>query len=169
MGRLIETVNKAMTNQNFAFSTPEGYPHVITSYARYQGSTYYLVFQEFEDMQVLQMRMIAPQPIPPEHRLTASQFLTRVNLRFRLGFFALDLDDGEVSFRLSYDLEDTPLSEKLVMNMIHCGIQTIAWAFPAIMSICFGGKSDLEALQELDGPRVGVEVQLAVNSTDAVQ
>ncbi len=169
MGRLIETVNKVLTNQNFAFSTPEGYPHVITSYARHEGSTYYLVFQEFEEVQVLQMVMSAPQPIPPEHRLTASQFLTRVNLRFRLGFLALDLDDGEVSFRLSYDLEDTPVSEKVVMNMIRCGVQTIAWAFPAIMGICFGGKSDLEALQELDGSRVGVEVQLAVKPTEAVQ
>jgi hypothetical protein len=105
-------------------------------------------------------------PIPPENRLVVSQFLTRVNMWFRLGFLSLDLDDGEVSFRLGYDLEGTPLSQIIVKNMILCKVHTINAYLAAIMRICYGGISDMEALRELDKPQIGVEVQLGVNPTD---
>jgi hypothetical protein len=140
---------------------------VVTSYARYGGSTYYFVFQEFEESEILLMMMSAPSPIQAESRFTVSNFLTRINWRFKLGFFALDFNDGELCFRLSYDLEGTPLSEKIVMNMIHCGLQTIERHFPAIMGICFGGKNDLEALQEFDEKPLGVELQIAVDVSPA--
>jgi len=168
MGRLIETVKKIMVEEGMSFTVPESYPQIVTSYIRFLGNRYYLIFREYEDIEVLQMQIVSPMPaVPPESRLAVSLFLTRLNMRFKLGFLGLDMEDGEVIFRMGVDLEGMQLLEKNVMNMVRCGVQTIDNYFPGIMSICYGGKTDLEALKELDENRVGVELQLAVNPTDA--
>jgi hypothetical protein len=51
MGRLIETVNKTLADQNFAFTAPVDYSNAVASYVRHQGITHVIAFQEFEDMQ----------------------------------------------------------------------------------------------------------------------
>lgn len=167
MGRLIETVKNSMAERNIQFSVPEGHPHAITCYLRYNGIIYYVIFREFEDVEVLQMQVIAPTTVPLESRLEVSHFLTRVNGGFKLGFLAMDMDDGSVCFTLGYDLEGISQSAENVFNMIHCGLQSIERYFPCIMSICYGGKSAIEALKEFDESRLGIELKLAVNPGDS--
>jgi len=165
MGRLMEVVQKALRGREIAFSVKDSSPHVVTFHLRYSGNNYYVIFHEFEDLEVLLMLVSAPILIPPERRIMVSQFITRVNGRFKLGTLTLDFEDGDMAFRLGYDLEGIELPEKTVMNMIYCGLQTLDHFLPAVMRICFGGKTDVEALKELDENRLGLEVRLAVDES----
>lgn len=167
MGRIIETVKKSMAEEDIQFSIPEGHPNAITYFLIYNGLTYFVVFQEFEETEMLQMNVMAPTTVPPESRLEVAHFLTRINKRFKLGFLALDMDDGSLSFTLGYDLEGMSQSAKNVFNMIYIGLQAIERHFPIIMSICYGGKSAIEALKEFDESRLGIELKLAVNPGDS--
>src|SRR5215212_5325423 len=62
-----------------------------------------LVVQAWDDRNQAAAYVIRDEPVPPERREAVALLLTRANYGIYLGNFEMDLDDGEIRFKVSVD------------------------------------------------------------------
>jgi hypothetical protein len=91
--------------------------------------------------------VIAPNRVPPLKRTQAAEFLTRANYGLILGCFELDMDDGEIRYRTSVQVEDSEMSQAMVKTIINVSFGTMERYYSGLMSIIYGDVTVMEAIK----------------------
>lgn len=71
----------------------------------------------------LVVHSVAPFAVPEAQRVAVALYLTRANFGLVVGNFELDLDDGEVRFKTSVDLEGTEVGQALFRHLIGANLR----------------------------------------------
>lgn len=100
-----------------------------------------------EDEELLVPITTFPITVPEEKRFMFCSLLNKINHSLLLGFFTMDAEDGEISFRVSCPVDDGAINKTIVLVAIGNSIRTIDKYLPEI----FGASSTLPA------PHYGVE------------
>jgi hypothetical protein len=87
---------------------------------------------------------------PPEHRLEVMKFVTLANYGMQVGNFELDLEDGEVRFKTSIDVEGVDLGEGLLRNMVELNILMMGLYYDGLVAVMRGGMTAEEAIAEIE-------------------
>jgi len=83
-------------------------------------------------------------------RASVMEYITRVNYNLKNGGFYLDLDDGEICFRLYLNCMDrTSLSDDLIGLMIATPCYLYEYYGDGLLAVMFGMKSPEEVLHEI--------------------
>ncbi|MBA3672418.1 MAG: YbjN domain-containing protein [Gemmatimonadaceae bacterium] len=98
-------------------------------------------FYAAEDINVVVCRTRMQLFIPKKQHRRAMELITRVNYELIIGSFDLDLDDGMLGFRVSYDLENGVMSPEMVANLACCAVSAIDRWYPPLMEVIYGGKA----------------------------
>jgi hypothetical protein len=77
-----------------------------------------------EDDQLL-VYSIIPFDVPEARRTEAALYLTRANFGLAIGNFELDLDDGEVRYKTSIDVEGAQILEPLIDHIFLANVVTV--------------------------------------------
>ncbi len=91
---------------------------------------------------------ICPLRVPEAKRAAMSEFLTRVNYGVVIGNFEMDLDDGEVRYKTSLDLEDVTepaVLPALLGHIVYANVAAMDRYLPGMMAVITGSKSAAEA------------------------
>lgn len=75
---------------------------------------------------------------PSKYRKTMAEYCCHVNDILSIGFLAIDMNDGEIRFRHSCDLEGTYPTPKFVDNFIKAGVQAGRKFYKSIEAIMWG-------------------------------
>jgi hypothetical protein len=94
-----------------------------------------------EDEQLL-VYSIIPFDIPTGRRSEAARYLTRANFGLAIGNFELDLDDGEVRYKTSIDIEGTQLVEPLIDHLFLANVVTVDHYLSGLRAVIEGDKAD---------------------------
>jgi hypothetical protein len=94
--------------------------------------------------------LLCANQVPDDRRLAAAEFMARANFGLVLGNFELDMEDGEVRYRVSIDIEGGELTNKMVRNMIGAGVVTLDRYFPGLMAVCYADRDPKEAVTEVE-------------------
>jgi hypothetical protein len=86
----------------------------------------------------------------PEHRLEMMKFVTLANYGMQVGNFELDLEDGEVRFKTSVDVEGIELAEDLLRNMVELNILMMGLYYDGLVAVMRGGMTAEEAIAEIE-------------------
>lgn len=87
---------------------------------------------------------------PPEHRPEVMKFVTLANYGMQVGNFELDLEDGEVRFKTSIDVEGVDLGEGLLRNMVELNILMMGLYYDGLVAVMRGGMTAEEAIAEIE-------------------
>ena len=87
---------------------------------------------------------------PPENRLEVMKFVTLANYGMQVGNFELDLEDGEVRFKTSIDVEGQELSEGLLRNMVELNVLMMGLYYDALLAVMRGSMTAEEAIAEVE-------------------
>jgi hypothetical protein len=87
-----------------------------------------------------------PIPIPDGTRLAVAEFVTRANFGTLVGNFEFDMDDGELRFKTSADLEGTPLTGPFIRNLLAANLTTADRYFPGLMKVLYARMSPADAI-----------------------
>jgi len=87
-----------------------------------------------------------------------AELLTRANYGMLIGNFELDLDDGEIRYKTSIDMEglvplsaeDRSVSKLLWKSLVYANVLTSDQYLPAIKSVVEGHAEPAEALQRIE-------------------
>jgi hypothetical protein len=88
--------------------------------------------------------------VPVRRRKEIAMLLTRANFGLVIGNFELDLDDGELRYKTSIDVEDAELTEALLDHLVLANVATMDRYLPAIEAVIAGARAD-DAIREVDG------------------
>jgi hypothetical protein len=103
------------------------------------------------DLEQFLFYAVAPVKVPDEVRSDVAEYLTRANYGLRIGNFELDYRDGEVRYKSSLDFEGEKLTGQFIRNTIYPAVQTMDRYLKGLLSVTFGGRTPVEAIQEVEG------------------
>jgi hypothetical protein len=90
----------------------------------------------------LLVHSVMDQRVPAKRRKEVALFLTRANFGLLIGNFELDLDDGELRYKTSIDVEDAELTDALIDHLVLANVTTMDRYLPGIEAVVAGAKAD---------------------------
>lgn len=106
--------------------------------------------QVYEDRHQFIFYTAMPSKATPERMQAVMEYITRANYGMVIGNFELDLNDGEVRYKTSIDVEGDRLVFALVRHLVYGNLLTADRYFPGLMAVMFGGKNAKEAIAEIE-------------------
>lgn len=116
---------------------------------RNTSGVYTVFFRTNDETDLVRVLCSYASYIPEDRRAAVAEVLARINARLWVGNFELDFADGEVRHRVSIDVENGLLSEKMVDNMMGFTLSSMDRFHQAVMRVAFGGVEPAVALDGL--------------------
>lgn len=92
--------------------------------------------------------VVAPQRIPVASRMTACEYVVRVNQGLRLGGFDLDMNDGEFRFRIGIDVEGGEFVGTMLRTMFRLASASMDAYHDGMLRVAFGNIRAEDAAAE---------------------
>jgi hypothetical protein len=124
--------------------------YIYRANIKIEKSVYKMFFFAREPQQQFQMLVTTEsQYVPKICRTAVAEFLMRVNYRLVIGNFEMDMDDGEVRFRIAVDAGQGLFNLQMIKQMTYLGIVMMDRYSPGMMEICYSGTSPKEVLEKI--------------------
>ncbi len=149
MGRLLDAVVEYLDEEEFDYDV-ESDERVDLSFTSSNG-VLVTWFSIDEEDQVVLFVSRCPVFVPQERREAAMEFLTRANFGLRLGHFEFDLDDGEVRYKTSIDVEGDRLTPVLVKRLVRPNLVTMDRYLPGLLRVVFGATTAAQEIAAIEG------------------
>ncbi len=135
------------------------------------NSKFDVVLDAREETKLFFVYVYFPVHVPQKNRVDVSELLTRINYNLNIGNFELDMGDGQIRYKVSVDIEGSELVTKMVQNMINVALSMSDTYIPAVMHICYGNKTPIEALNILQENSAETEAisAIKVNEVKTIQ
>ncbi len=146
---IMEVVVDFFTEKEWSFTRSEERSAVYASFhgADFSWDCYARIYEE---AQRLVFYSIPQVTIPEDKRLPVAEYFTRANYGLPIGNFELDLDDGEVRYKTSIDVEEDRLTRALLNHIIYANIVTVDKYLPGLMAVVYGDVSPAEAVAQVE-------------------
>ena len=115
-------------------------PQLVTFGMKIKSGITKVIISIRENAKTWCLYMQAPSMIPEEHRSRASLFLCRANYGLVIGDMEMDLEDGEIRFKISNHLTESKLSPAMVEQAVGLATHSMDKFFPGLMAVVYGGR-----------------------------
>ena len=85
-------------------------------------------------------------------RLAMAEFITRANFGLIIGNFEMDLNDGEVRFKTSIDVDGDRLSAALLKQLVDVNLEMMDKYLPGMLAVIDTDTSPADAVMGVEGP-----------------
>ena len=86
----------------------------------------------------LLLHSVLPENVDVDRRAELVLFITRANFGLVIGNFEIDLDDGELRFKTSIDVEGDELTDALIDNLLLANVTMMDRYLPGIRAVVNG-------------------------------
>lgn len=93
--------------------------HALRMPMRGKNGEWLCLIRVFEQTERIVVYSIFPRLVAAEQRSRLALMLTRINYGLVLGNFEMDLDDGEIRYKTSMDVEGLDLSQLVIRNLVY--------------------------------------------------
>ncbi|MBN1137975.1 MAG: YbjN domain-containing protein [Anaerolineae bacterium] len=149
MGEIFEAAVSFFKEDDWSFTQLQDKPILKLGFQgeRGQWSCY---AQAREEQAQLLFYSVCPVKAAEDRRMALAEFLTRVNYGLFIGNFELDMDDGEIRYKTSIDVEGDRLSPALVRPLVYANVLMMDRYLPGIMSVLYGNAAPAEAIAKVE-------------------
>jgi hypothetical protein len=152
MAAMLDIAISFFEEDDWTFTQFEGQPILQLGF-RGESGQWNCYAQAREEQAQFLFYSVCPVNAPEERRPAVAEFVTRANYGLFIGNFELDLDDGEIRYKTSIDVEGDRLSPALVQQLVYANIFTMDRYLPGIMRVIYGDASPMEAIAQVEGER----------------
>jgi hypothetical protein len=139
MGRISDAV--------VAYIEQRGWPHeldagrdLVSFPAMGNNGQWTIVAAAREADEQLLVHSLLEIDVPVDRRVELALFLTRANFGLVIGNFELDLDDGELRYKTSVDVEGTELTEPMIDQLVLANVAITDRYLPGIVAVLQGAE-----------------------------
>lgn len=93
--------------------------HALRLPMRGKNGEWLCLLRVFEQTERIVVYSIFPRSVASDQRARLALMLTRINYGLVLGNFEMDLDDGEIRYKTSLDVEGLALSQLVIRNLVY--------------------------------------------------
>lgn len=149
MTNILDTLTQFFKDDDWNFSQVEDAAILRMGFAGKSGSwTCYA--QAREEQQQFVFYSVCPLTTPENKEAGMMEFLTRANYGLIIGNFELSLEDGEIRYKTSIDVEDAELTAPLIRPVVYANVLTMDRYLPGILAVISGGASPDEAIARVE-------------------
>ena len=135
MSRIHDSVARYFSNRDWPSEDHADY--FATPVAGHHGQ-WTAIFDLREDDEQLLVYSVIAVNIPEERRNSVALYLTRANNGLAIGNFEMDLDNGDVRFKTSIDVEEAELSDALIDHLFLANVVSADRYLPGIHAVAAG-------------------------------
>ena len=106
--------------------------------------------EDEKDWRSLATSVSSPTYVPRTRFPQVSEWIIRRNFLLKLGAYHLDLDDGNIQFRLGVLLGDSLATPEIVRTNLLTAIHVMDSSVPEIMTVAFSDRSALDIIEEAE-------------------
>src|SRR5262245_1344418 len=110
---ILDALNAFFQEDGWPITQMEGRPVLRTAFKGDNG-TWSCFAQAREEQQQFVFYSVCQTNTPEGKRPAMAEYLTRANYGLYIGNFELDFNDGEIRYKTSIDVTDTPLTASLI-------------------------------------------------------
>lgn len=107
--------------------------------------------QAREEQQQFLFYSVCPVSAPANKREAMMEFITRANYGLVLGNFEMDLNDGEIRYKTSIDVEGADLTMGLLKPVVYANVMMMDQYLPGIMAIIYSDAPPDQAIAQVEG------------------
>ncbi|MGI6357702.1 MAG: YbjN domain-containing protein [Bacillota bacterium] len=148
---ILETVCEYLDNERWSYHADRERSLVFFDVAGEKGTMSCAIVVD-EGLRCLTFLIQLGVTVPGIKRLRMSDFITRVNYALLLGCFELNVDSGDMRFRVSLPLADAELSRQQLRDIIATGIYTVDRYYPGVMMLIYKNATAAEAYNDGQNP-----------------
>jgi len=145
---LLPIVRSALDAMEWSYTEPEGEGLVCEMAGEH--TVYSFLFRVDEKLDIVCCYARVGFRVPLEKRLQVCEALTRANYGLRVGNFEMDMEDGEIRYKASVDIEGGVLVETMVQNLVRASVAGFDRYYPAVMRVVYAGTSPAEAIAQAE-------------------
>jgi hypothetical protein len=93
----------------------------------------------------------APINATAESRAPLREFFARANYGMVIGNFEMDVNDGEIRYKTSVDVEHIQLTVRFLKSMAYNTVVTLDRYIPSIGKVIYSDMTPAEAIAEAEG------------------
>lgn len=148
---LLDKLRHFFDNDDWKYQVMDDRPILSGGFKGENGSWRFIAQAKEERGQIF-IYSILDINVPENKRMQVAEYLTRANYGLSIGNFELDFNDGEVRYKTSMDLSDNEelVNDALIKNLVYVNLVTTDQYFPGLMAVIYGGKSPVEAINEIE-------------------
>lgn len=149
MGALLELARSVLERGDHSVAEIDGHSILVVEDVGEHGDLTVYVHAREEDQQLV-VYSERPDRAVEDVRATVSEFFTRANWVLAVGNFELDLDDGEMRFKVGVDAEGSELGLRMVGQMVRTAIAAMDTFGPGIDRVLAGEQDTGRILISLE-------------------
>ena len=151
MGRIYESVLAFLQEDQWRYEEIPGESAIRLSFTG-QNARYDCFGRVNEAHEVFVFYSIITVRVPETQRLLVAELLARINYGLNIGNFELDMNDGEIRYKTSIDVEGGDLTPRMVETLIAVNISTTDRYFPSFADVMYAGVAPMEAVARIERP-----------------
>ena len=105
-----------------------------------------------EEHEIFVFYTIIPLRASESQRLLVAELLARINYGLNIGNFEMDMNDGEIRYKTSIDVEGGELTSRMVETLITVNISTTDRYFSSFTDVMYAGVDPAEAVLRIERP-----------------
>lgn len=149
MTPILDTVKAFFETDQWAFYQVPGQPFLFVEFQGKNGQWKGLAQVDDEHAQFV-FYSISPISAPQRHVASMAEFLTRANFGMLIGNFEIDLEDGQIRFKTSIDVEGSQLDAAMVKRLVYTNVLTMDKYLPGIQAIINDDVGPEEAIAQIE-------------------
>ncbi|HBE36739.1 MAG TPA: hypothetical protein DD990_37000, partial [Cyanobacteria bacterium UBA11368] len=142
---IFDTMLEFFTQDDWSFVKVEGEPALQLAIEGNNGR-WNCYAEANESQQQMVFYSLCPINAPASKRQALAEFLTRINYGTIIGNFELDMEDGQIRYKTSIDVEGATLTFAQIKNLVYTNVRMMDEHLPGIMSVINRNLSSNEAI-----------------------
>ena len=151
MGRIYDSVVEFLKEDNWRYEEISGEPAVRFGFTG-RNARFECFGRANEDHEIFVFYTVVPVRVPEEQRVLMAELIARINYGLNIGNFELDMDDGEIRYKTSIDVEGGEFSRRMVETLLSVNISTTDRYFPSFTDVMYAGMKPAEAVNRIERP-----------------
>lgn len=149
---IAQAINNHLTENDFHYQFDEerGVFHYNVGIPGKVKTLKYLVVVKDHDFTVYAIFPLSPDPDDEKEMIAMAKFLHRANYGLRVGNFELDMNDGEIRYKVNCICRDITPSDGMIFEAIHCPAMMCERYSSGILDVLFRGVPEKEALSNCE-------------------
>ncbi len=99
--------------------------------------------------------------IPDDKKLLVAEYIARANYGLNMGGFELNMETGEVQYKVGMSVRNSILNMEMIEDMIDISVFTSDHYYIGLMEVLFAGKAPSDAIFETENKNEKIEENIS--------
>jgi len=147
---LLAIIEKLLREDEWAYFRSSEYPAEIHLPVNGKIGRFACTFRAIQEKDLMFFYVYVSTKVPEGRRKEAMEYITRVNFDCYIGNFEMNLETGDIRYKVSLDVEGGTVSTTMVKNMLIAGVSMVDRYHNGLMEVMFSHAIPATALREAE-------------------